>query len=119
MLLCDNLVNVRSLLYLLNCYLFLGNLTQRHQEAFHRNPLFSGMRLPSNKNSDSIGKRFAQISKTSSDLIMVYVNNCKFLHHKYVVEIATCESSTLGLIKIYLRHFYCCYFEDWIRIFKL
>jgi len=48
---------------------YLGSLTQRHQDVFHRNPLFTGMRLPNVKNPESFSKKFPQITQSAKDLI--------------------------------------------------
>lgn len=48
----------------------LGNLTQRHLEIFHKNPLFTGMRLPTVKNPEPFTRKYPRINKNASDLII-------------------------------------------------
>lgn len=48
-----------------------GNLTQHHQEIFHKNPLFTGMKLPSVKKCESFERKFPKISRDLMDLIVV------------------------------------------------
>ena len=49
----------------------VGNLSQRHREIFHRNPLFLGMRLPEVKDFDPLERRYPKITPTALDLIKV------------------------------------------------
>ncbi|XP_066925888.1 cyclin-dependent kinase-like 1 [Clytia hemisphaerica] len=46
----------------------LGNLCQRHKDVFHRNPLFTGMKLP-NIRLEKVGKKFGNLSTNLSNLI--------------------------------------------------
>ncbi|XP_078660264.1 uncharacterized protein LOC144904952 isoform X2 [Branchiostoma floridae x Branchiostoma belcheri] len=47
----------------------LGNLTQRHREIFHKNPLFVGMRLPEVKDVDPVEKKFPKVNPMAVDLM--------------------------------------------------
>ncbi|KFQ19623.1 Cyclin-dependent kinase-like 2 [Mesitornis unicolor] len=46
----------------------LGNLIPRHQELFHKNPLFAGMRLPEVKEAESLDKRYPRLPAAVLDL---------------------------------------------------
>lgn len=48
-----------------------GNLTNRHREIFHRNPLFVGMKLPEVKEVEPIEKRFHRVSSAAMDILKV------------------------------------------------
>lgn len=47
----------------------IGNLTNRHREIFHRNPLFVGMKLPEVKEVEPIEKRFHRVSSAAMDIL--------------------------------------------------
>ncbi|KAL9972819.1 hypothetical protein ACROYT_G019198 [Oculina patagonica] len=47
----------------------IGNLTNRHREIFHRNPLFVGMKLPEVKEVEPIEKRFHRVSSAAMDIM--------------------------------------------------
>ena len=57
-----------------DCY-FPGNLTNRHREIFHRNPLFVGMKLPEVKEVEPIEKRFHRVSSAAMDILKVSLMN--------------------------------------------
>ncbi|XP_074647320.1 cyclin-dependent kinase-like 4 isoform X5 [Tubulanus polymorphus] len=46
-----------------------GNLSSRHREIFHKNPLFVGMRLPEVKETVPLEKKFPRISPLSIDFM--------------------------------------------------
>ncbi|KAG8454235.1 hypothetical protein GDO86_000757 [Hymenochirus boettgeri] len=45
-----------------------GNLTPRHQELFHRNPMFAGFSLPDMKEAESLERRYPKLSSVIIDL---------------------------------------------------
>lgn len=47
----------------------IGNLTNRHKEIFHRNPLFVGMKLPEVKEVEPFEKRFHRVSAAAMDIM--------------------------------------------------
>ncbi|CAH8289363.1 unnamed protein product [Schistosoma bovis] len=53
----------------------LGNLSEKYQNIFHRNPLFVGMRVPFAKEIDPLDKRLVKVSKLTLGFIKV-VKNC-------------------------------------------
>ena len=56
---------------------FPGNLTARHREIFHKNPLFVGMRLPEVREVEPLEKKFPRISSIILDLMKVSSYLCK------------------------------------------
>lgn len=50
----------------------LGNLSEKYQNIFHRNPLFVGMRVPFAKEIDPLDKRLAKVSK----LTLGFIKTC-------------------------------------------
>ncbi|KAK2148987.1 hypothetical protein LSH36_472g00013 [Paralvinella palmiformis] len=58
--------DIDQLFHIVRCF---GNLTPRHREVFHKNPLFVGMRLPEARDIEPLEKRFPRISKLSLDLM--------------------------------------------------
>ncbi|VDO97532.1 unnamed protein product [Schistosoma margrebowiei] len=49
-----------------------GNLSEKYQNIFHRNPLFVGMRVPFAKEIDPLDKRLAKVSK----LTLGFIKSC-------------------------------------------
>ncbi|CAH8658737.1 unnamed protein product [Schistosoma curassoni] len=49
----------------------LGNLSEKYQNIFHRNPLFVGMRVPFAKEIDPLDKRLAKVSKITLGFIKI------------------------------------------------
>lgn len=70
-------IKVRILLSKVKC-IFTGNLTNRHREIFHRNPLFVGMKLPEVKEVEPIEKRFHRVSSAAMDILKVSYAGIKF-----------------------------------------
>jgi len=57
---------IDQLYQVINCF---GKLSKRHQDMFYRNPVFSGIRLPSSKNKENIKQRFPTFTPESLNLI--------------------------------------------------
>ncbi|KAK4474620.1 hypothetical protein MN116_001756 [Schistosoma mekongi] len=47
----------------------LGNLSEKYQNIFHRNPLFVGMRVPFAREIDPLDKRLSKVSKSTIGFI--------------------------------------------------
>jgi len=58
--------DIDQLFHIVRCF---GNLTPRHKEIFHKNPLFVGMRLPEAREVEPLEKKFPRISKLALDLM--------------------------------------------------
>jgi len=58
--------DIDQLFHITKC---LGNLTARHREIFHRNPLFMGMRIPEVKEAESLEKRYPRIFPDAMNII--------------------------------------------------
>ncbi|GFO18604.1 cyclin-dependent kinase-like 2 [Plakobranchus ocellatus] len=58
--------DIDQLYHIIRCF---GNLTPRHKEVFHRNPLFVGMRLPEVRDIVPLEKKFTRVSTESLALM--------------------------------------------------
>jgi len=57
---------IDQLYQVVNCF---GKLSKKHQDMFYRNPVFSGIRLPSSKNKETISQKFPNFTPESINLI--------------------------------------------------
>lgn len=70
-------INMTILNYII--FFLAGNLTQRHQELFYKNPTFAGVRLPEIKEMEPLERRFSKLSSVVLDLVKVTVFPCLVL----------------------------------------
>ncbi|RXN01916.1 Cyclin-dependent kinase-like 2 [Acipenser ruthenus] len=58
--------DIDQVYHVMRCF---GNLTQRHQELFYKNPTFAGVRLPEIKEMEPLERRFSKLSSVVLDLV--------------------------------------------------
>ncbi|XP_064632319.1 cyclin-dependent kinase-like 2 isoform X4 [Lineus longissimus] len=58
--------DIDQLFHVVRCF---GNLSPRHREIFHKNPLFVGMRLPEVREVEPMEKKFPRLSSLSIDFM--------------------------------------------------
>ncbi|XP_039606077.1 cyclin-dependent kinase-like 2 [Polypterus senegalus] len=58
--------DIDQLYHIIKC---LGNLTPRHQELFHRNPVFAGVRLPEIQQVEPLEKTFPKLHSITLSLV--------------------------------------------------
>uniref|UniRef100_A0A8C4RN71 Cyclin-dependent kinase-like 2 n=1 Tax=Erpetoichthys calabaricus TaxID=27687 RepID=A0A8C4RN71_ERPCA len=62
--------DIDQLYHIIKC---LGNLTPRHQELFHRNPVFAGVRLPEIQQVEPLEKMFPKLHSITLNLVKVHL----------------------------------------------